>query len=620
MHTAMKEIKVLFAVLAAVFALTACEDFLDKAPEENLTVDDIFAERNYAKAFLYNIYSYLPPEYDYGLGETCFSPGCDEMEEAYGAGYCHYINNGSWNPTNIGTMGIWEKSYVALRKVNMMLERMNEVPEVQPDELRWWEGELHYLRAYFHYLCFRCYGPIVIADKCWNINDDLLGIRRSPVDDCIQFMVEDLDKAIELLYDRDNWPSTDVGRATRLVAYALKARVLLYAASPLYNGNPQQADLKDPVDGTNLISQSYDVEKWKKASDAAKAALDACKAAGKGLLDTYNNPYDNYKKVYTEIGNKEVIWALNLGNGNIHWQNCADPTSFGCFAIFDPTQNQVDAYEMADGSTPITGYTNNGMVPVINKASGYTEEGFTDTASPDGYWQAGVSNMYVNREPRFYATISFAGAIWKYDKEHDYNTAYPHTLSLWADGQDGKNKAGTDYCKTGYLLRKTMNEERIPNIYSPLLQWVYFRVGELYLNYAEALNEYSGPTQEVYDAVKAIRNRAGLPGLPAGLSKEQMRDKIKHERRIELAYEHHRFFDVRRWLDAEESECKPIYSMDIYAGSHMQDPAFYRRTKVEDRVFEAPKHYLLPIPQAEIDKNRANLVQNLGWTTESTEE
>ena len=141
------------------------------------------------------------------------------------------------------------------------------------------------------------------------------------------------------------------------------------------------------------------------------------------------------------------------------------------------------------------------------------------------------------------------------------------------------------------------------------------RWADALLLYAEALNEYSGPVADVYTYVDAIRTRAALPGLAAGLSKDQMRERIHHERRIELAFETHRWFDVRRWMEGE-SQNKPIHSMNIWEGANQTDPAFYKRIKVEDRVFETPKHYFYPIPQSEVDKNvKHYLVQNLGWIT-----
>ena len=275
----------------------------------------------------------------------------------------------------------------------------------------------------------------------------------------------------------------------------------------------------------------------------------------------------------------------------------------------------VDAYQMADGSTPILGYKDNGMVPVINPASGYTEEGFTDVAF-EGRWPAGVSNMYVNREPRFYASINFCGAKWKTTRSSNWTE--PHYNEFWSTGMDGKNNAGSDYCKTGYNMKKHHNPERIPWQFTPNQMWCYIRLGEIYLNAAEAINEYAGPTAKCYSYIDAIRERAGLPKLESGLSKEEMREKIRHERRIELAFENHRFFDVRRWMIAEETQGVPVHSMNIYGGTHLQDPAFYQRIKVEDRVFESPKHYFFPVEQDEIDKHSKNeLVQNLGWTTEA---
>ena len=143
--------------------------------------------------------------------------------------------------------------------------------------------------------------------------------------------------------------------------------------------------------------------------------------------------------------------------------------------------------------------------------------------------------------------------------------------------------------------------------------WIYFRFGEQYLNYAEALNEAQGPVADVYTYVNAIRSRAGLPGLPAGLNKDQMRERIHHERRIELAFETHRFFDSRRWKIAETTENRPIHSLNIMRGEDGNDPAFYERITVENRIFTVPKHYLFPLRDVEFDKIRKTIMQNPGW-------
>ena len=600
---------------AVALALVSCEDFLDKQPDENLTLDEVFSNRLYTRDFLTHTYSWIPTEAnmadDGGAWRNPFTAGCDEMECAYGGAYAHQINNGGWNPTDIRRTQVWQESYMALRKVNMLIERVDECPAAD-DEKRRWKGEAYFLRAYFHFLAFRAYGPIIIADHAFKTDENILALRRAPADEVVKFIAGDCDKAAELLYDRDVWPSTDYGRATRVAALALKSRALLYIASPLYNGNPMFAELKDPIDGTNLISQSFSAEKWKDAKDAAIDAITTAEASGYMLYNEDEDPVINYQNIINKPWNCEMIWAKNIGKYE-HMLNCSDPVSFGCFSILNLTQEMVDAYQMADGSTPITGYTNDGLTPIINEASGYVEEGFTDTEY-EGRWPKGVSNMYVNREPRFYASINFAGGRWKTTRSSNWTE--PHYNEFWFKGMDGKNNAGSDYCKTGYLMKKNHNPERIPWQFTPNQTWCYIRLGEIYLNAAEAINEYEGPTADCYKYVNAIRNRAGLPGLAEGLTKEEMRECIRHERRIELAFEVHRFFDVRRWMIAEETQGVPVHSMNIYAGEHLQDPAFYQRIKVEDRVFQAPKHYFFPVEQDEIDKHsNRELVQNLGWTT-----
>ena len=605
----------ILALAAIVLASASCEKFLDQAPDENLTINDVFSNRIYTRDFLTHTYSWIPTEAnmadDGGAWRNPYTAGCDEMECAYGGAYGHQINNGGWNPTDISRTQVWSESYMALRKVNIFLENVDNCPAAD-DEKRRWKGEAYFLRAWFHFLVFRAYGAIPITDHAFDPNEDMMSVRRSPADEVVKFIVADCDRAAELLYDMDKWPSTDTGRATRLSALGLKSRALLYIASPLYNGATMFAELKDPIDGTPLLSQTYDKEKWKTAADAAIECITIANESGRTLYNKYpEDPVKNNQNIFNDNWNDEILWAKNIGTYD-HWLNCSDPVSFGCFSILNPTQEMVDAYEMEDGSTPITGYTNDGLTPIINKMSGYVEEGFAEEEY-EGRWQKGVSNMYTHREPRFYASINFAGSIWKTTRSSNWTE--PHTNEFWFKGMDGKNNAGSDYCKTGYLMKKLHYPSRVPWQYTPQLMWVYIRLGEIYLNAAEAINEYYGPA-DAYQYINAIRTRAGLPELESGLSQDQMRDKIKHERRIELAFEVHRFFDVRRWLNGPETQGVPIHSMNIWEGEHMQDPAFYKRIKVEDRVFEAPKHYFFPVEQKEIDKHeKRELVQNLGWTT-----
>jgi len=589
--------------LLMIAAVVSC-DYLDKTPDEDLTLDDVFTREEWTRAYMANIYSWLPHENhfaDDGGFRQPYIGSSDEMEIAFGGSYSHLINAGTWNSNNIYRVPVWQEAWCSIRTCNIFLEHIDGA-SFDSESKAVYKGEVYFLRAFYHFLALRAYGPIPLIDRSVSTADDISEIVRQPYDACVDFIAADCDRAIELLPAiRTN---ADYGRPAKAAAAALKARLFLYAASPLYNGNTDLAELKDPRTGEHLINQTYDAEKWKRAADACKAALDLCSESGfYGLYySPSGDPIENYAQVFTVNWNKEVLFGVNLG-GDIHHVWCSDPVGQGSPAILDPTQEMIDCYRMEDGSKPITGYTDNGLTPIINPASGYVEEGYT-SSERSGRWPKGVRNMYINREPRFYASINFPGQVWKLN----------HVLSLWYNGEDGKRDAGSDYCKTGYLMRKwnDINITRQPWIVRDLV-WIYLRVGEIYLNYAEAMNEYYGPVDEVYNYMNAIRGRSGLGPLPSGLTQSEMRDEIKLERRIELAFETHRYFDVHRWKDAENIDNKPIHCLNIMAGDYMQDDRFYQRIVCEERVFESPKHYLFPIPQEEINKNPRKLVQNPGW-------
>lgn len=592
--------------LIAIFSLIglSCEDYLEKQPTGDLTMAEVFTERNLTEQFLSNIYQTMPNELNFPDPNEAyrnpFTGGCEEMEIAYGGAYSHLINDGSWGTNNIQNTYVWTACYKAIRKCNIFLENIDKV-QMSNDEKETWKHEVFFQRAFNYFQIFRCFGPFPIIDVVVSSDADF-SYKRSPVPECIAFIVADLDKAIAGL--PDNPVTGRQGMATTVAAMALKSRLLLYAASPLWNGNSAYAQFKN-YDGEQLVSQTYDASLWQKAADAALACINKSLAAGYGLYRSpTNDPYLNYSNIWQEHYNKEWLFYRNNGNYQ-HMNMCSDPVSFGAYSIIDPTQDLVDAYQMADGSTPITGYTDERLTPVFNPASGYSEDGFTDEAHPNGYHPAGVWKMYANREPRFYASINFCKQIWK-DRE----------LQFWSTGRDGRYNAGSDYCKTGYLMKKIIDHNfrqgAMGSVSRPTV-WVYYRLAEQYLNYAEALNEAQGPVADVYKYVNEVRDRAGLPGLQAGLNKDQMRERIWHERRIELAFEVHRFFDARRWKIAEVTENTPVHSLDIFSGTTATDPAFYKRIIVEPRVFNAPKHYLLPIQELEFDKTRDIIVQNPGW-------
>ena len=299
------------------------------------------------------------------------------MEIAFGGAFSHMINAGSWNSSNIDRIPVWREAYAAIRCANIFLAHIDRA-NATPDQIKVWKGEAYFLRAYFHFQVMRAYGPAILVDRVIAPDEIASDLVRSTIDATAKFIVDDCGRAFNGL--PETWTSTDYGRPTQTSALALKSRVLLYLASPLYNGNTDLAMMKDPVTGQQLIPQQENPEKWKDAADAAEDCLEAAKAAGFKLhYSSSNDPVKNYEEVFTENWNEEILFGKNLGD---YWHHmwCSDPISYGTPSIFNPTQELVDAYEMEDGSTPITGYTNNGLKPIVNTASGYIEEGYTNKA------------------------------------------------------------------------------------------------------------------------------------------------------------------------------------------------------------------------------------------------
>lgn len=606
----MKISKYIVSAFAVVLTLVACDSYLDKGPEENLSIEETFTERAYVERWLYNIYSGMPIEMNFHRDEyrNPFVGGSDEMEVTSGTASCNLINSSSISSVN--EFGIWGQTAYFTRKCNLFLEHIHLTP-LEESEREEWIGEVHFMRAFYNFLSLRVYGPIPKYDKALNISADFKQIERASFDEIVEFIVEDCDKAISSLPSRREF--NYYGRATAAAAYALKSRVLLYAASPLYNGNPAYASVKS-TSGKPLFSD-YSKEKWARAAQAAKECIDFCEGRLPETTAEYrlyesptNDPMKTAQELFTNNWNDEVLFAVNVGV-NLLFEQCVDPVSTQGFSMYAPTQQIVDAYRMIDGEMPFetdaegnVSYDENGNPRIVSAQ--YTETGFAKSASPDGWYPANVSNMYVGREPRFYAHINYCGATWK-----------GVSLQMWSTGLDGIKTAGANHSKTGYLLRKFADEGAVTGSATPILSnrsWIFFRLGEIYLNYAEALNEAEdNPSQDVYDYLNAIRKRGGIPEITGTHTQNQMRILIRQERRIELAFETHRYFDVRRWKIAETTDNGPIYGMNINTGTSQFDPVFYKRTVIENRKFNE-RNYLFPINKDEIEKV-PNIVQNLGY-------
>lgn len=525
--------------------LVACnDDFLDKKPLNQISEEAVWSDLNLAEAFVNNIYTGLPNGFTRGY--YMLAAATDEADNTYQWTQAEYFTRGDYTSADfpafgvpwdaINALGPWGLNYNYIRRANIFLSRINEVPgdQARKDRLT---GEVTFLRALFYHELTKLYGGVPLVTEAQGIeNVDALLTPRNSYEECVTFMVTELTKAAALL------PATAYsGRAVQGSALALQGRILLYA------------------------------KKWSEAATASKAVIDAGTFSlfpnyGQLFLAANTNNaekiFDNQFKIDRRFHPVDLFNnpAGGLGGG---WGGTA------------PTQNLVDQYEMTDGQLP--------------------------EASP--LYKA--DDPYQNRDPRFYASIQYDGAKWGAE-----------TIQTRVRGQHGLDGGATgtnaDATKTGYYLRKFLDEANINRLYAngdrgpSFNSWIILRLAEVLLNYAEAQNEAVGPDASVYEAVNQVRSRVLLPALPPGLSQEQMRQKIRHERMVELAFEEHRFFDVRRWNLGEQLFNAPIYGMRI-----SPDGKTFNRFKVEDRVFQA-KHNLMPIPQGEIDKN-SNLVQNPGW-------
>lgn len=538
-------------VLLAAFSCKKVDGYLDKAESGGVTQEEVFSHYVQAQAFLANIYAT-----GVGLGDWFQVNNSFTLAAASDNARCQYnysyapgsFTSGNLSPTN-NPIDIWAESYENIRKVNIFLAHVGDIPESDipvPGMRAQMKAEAYFLRAFFYFRLYARYGPVPLLKHALTIEDDL-NIPRATEQEMLDFISSDCDSAAMTLPEK--YSDDNLGKPTEGAALMLKARMLLYAASPLHN----------PDNNASL---------WARAADAAKAVMD---------LKVYSLA-DDYQSMLHTRNSPEIIFQSTINQvwkvASNDWVRIMQPPSQGGgWANTQPLQNLVDAYEMTNG------------LPITDPASGY------DPGAP-----------YQDRDPRFYATVIYNGCKWA------NSTIYTYMGS----GIDGLNyKAGST--QTGYYMGGKMLDENSSLItsYKPGSHfWVFMRYGETLLDYAEAENEAAGPDQHVYDAINTIRMRPSvhMPPLPEGLSQSEMRQRIHQERRVEMALEGNRFWDIRRWKIGTQV-MKAAYGMRIHKES---DGTFqYEKFLVEDRIYQEAFD-LFPIPQSEMQKDKA-LVQNAGY-------
>ena len=605
--------KAILLLLTSIALLAvSCDDYLDKQEDEAMTFDKIWTKRATTLQYFYNVWGFMPTESNW-VDENPWIGASDEATCTYNRDY-RYMNNGSWGPSTV-PYNRYMHYYQAIREANIFMQNIDRcsAKDVNETEKKLWKVQARFARAYYNWLLMRMYGPIILVkDELVDFNQSMGALQRprNTWEECVEYVCGEL---AECAKELPASPTTndDYGMPTKGVCYAVIGRLKLYAARPLFNGNELYKNVKNP-DGTNLFPVAYDKELWKEAADANYEVI---KLGQYELYDT-GDPVESYRGVGLVEWNSEIIFARWEGGyyNRVHvTPRVVGGTSYGGIA---PTQQLVDAYAMSNGRYPITGYNADGT-PVVDAASGYIETGTSAFVNPvHGYDVPNGSNrnMFKNREPRFYATVFWSSDWWGYGTGNWVNPVFRF------NGNSGPG-ASHDYPKSGYMCHRFYDHTKNTNAgYWGNLTFPIYRLAETYLNYAEALNEYYGPSHpDILTYINKIRKRAGVPDLETvypdcKTSQTLMRELIRKERRVELAFEGQRYFDTRTWMIAEETDGGQMWGMNTSAvcpNVSTTPEDFWKRTAFETRIFTS-KHYLYPFSQRELDRNKL-LTQNYGW-------
>jgi starch-binding outer membrane protein, SusD/RagB family len=565
----MKKLVIFLAILSCI---SCKKGILDIQPLDRISEEAVWKDENLIKAYQSELYNSI----NHGFGSHgMLSKHTDEAVNTTPCCGPDIFGRSTWNGDNITAVAngdnqwlyYWDRGYQYIRKINVFFERMAENKVTVSDKAKL-IAEAKFLRAYIYFNLLERFGGVPIVEQSYQLGADVK-FKRATIDETVAYIEKNLTEAIPDLPQKIAANEGTFGRATKDACLALRSRLYLYAASPLY-------------------SPTKDNAKWQKAADAAAA-----------LLTRGYSLYPDYKLAFNRpsgSANDELIFGKNFTTANGHQQPMHNlgrryQAYGGWWASNGPSQNLVDDYEMSTTGQPAFTYTGTGktVTKTINAASGY------NPAKP-----------YANRDPRFDATVI-----------HDESTFHGDFYEMWV-ASDGATwgfdsyKQSSDNPRVGYILRKFSPEDVPLNWQTIYTQpWPIFRLGEIYLNYAEAKFELGdeATAREYLNKVRA-RPSVNMPPIPASVTGEALRQRIYNERRIELAFESHRFWDVRRWKIAADIENRPLYGMDIIKNV-VSGVKTYTPFLQLQKVFEE-KMYWLPIENNEVRRN-PDILQNPLW-------
>lgn len=633
-------IKVLATTCLFSCSLAGCSDYLDVSDEiaENLTLEEVFDNPNYMRRWHGNLFNCISEYSSIGrnqadgfsgvwvsmCGETTISSaGWTEMTSGFTAATAPYQR--------------WTALYQYIRDAHIFLERVqpkgtiNDQYQLTEADVKRMKAEAKFLIAYSYFSLFELYGAVPIVTGIANPEDKGLDYARSSVDEVVEYIDGLLAEVIESgdlpetiiknpsATGNDKYNLNEIVRPTVTAAKALRAKLWVYAASPLFNGGYEEALQVTNTDGKQLFP-AYDANKWNIAKERLEELFANTDQNGHKLFTVMNedgtiNPDESYYQLFQSY-NDEILWATgdNLWNGTTMEQNTNPRDCYTGWGYLGVSQELVDAYFVDNGLT------------IDDPGSGYREDGFTDVVNPcneNKRVDTGVFTMYANREPRFYASIGYEGKSW-----HIQPIGRPDYTIGFAKGE-GCDNSSADNPRTGYLPTKFKNRQ-ILYTGDYIKQWarpsILFRLADFYLYYAEVCNEINPGDPNIITYLDKVRERAGIPGYQelARTNKKNIignqdlqRKMIQRERQVELAMEGQRYFDIRRWMicgEGEDADQSALHGMNM--NGYKDQPigsatSYFTRILIESRAWRRSM-YLYPIPQDEIQKSQL-LVQNPLW-------
>ncbi|GGF76473.1 hypothetical protein GCM10011397_19270 [Wenyingzhuangia marina] len=631
-------------MISAFTVLQSCEDtFLDVVPDNIATIEEAFKLRNEAERYLFTCYSFLPDNASFSrnVGMLAGNEIWIQSDAARYSSQSHFIalglqNSGSplvnvWENFNVGSGNLFE----GIRHCNVFIREMqneDNAPDMREAERLRWIAEVKFLKAYYHYFLMRMYGPIPVLREVIPVaaKDEELELEREPIDSTVDYLVELLDESITNLPPIIGDTENELGRITRPIAAGIKAKLLLMVASPLFNGNQDMIGF-NTKDGTALFNTVYDEEKWERAAIATKEAIDLAEANGNQLyvsedpvvqLDPIVKTKLDIRQAITERFNSEIIW----GNTN------SQTTELQLFSItpfsFDTNHDQARKVLSPTIASASNFYTKNGVPIEEDNTLNYDDITELRQASVDDRFniRQGYRTSILNfdREPRFYSYLGFDGAVWYTDQASSNPTRY----YIRAKSKDYAGSSDVFFKNvTGYYIKKFVNSKVSINdnggVSFRSYSWPEMRLADLYLMYAEALNEVASTPDEnpeIFQYIDAVRNRAGLEGVKTSwdnfstnpakyTTKDGMRKIIQKERSIEMAYEGNNFWDNLRWKTAIEEYNNPITGWNVNGDD---DDSYYQVITIRQQRFVSPRDYFWPIGEFTLTQN-PSLVQNPGW-------